>query len=111
MADLFGEGKVDSAAAARAFKTHYATLMLIIHDTLELASRLYSEGAVSRSLMNKLTALGLSTDEKNMLVLNEIEDQIPSNPTVFQTFVTALQSIVPLEEMGKKLMESYCKYH
>ena len=109
MSDLFG-GKVDPAAASRAFKTHYATLMVVIPDTLELASDLYSKGAVSRSLMKKLSALGLSSDEKNILLLNEVEGQISSNPNVFQTFVISLHSIAPLEEMGKKLIESYCKY-
>ena len=107
--DLFG-GKVNPAAASRAFKTHYATLVMVIPNTLELASDLYSKGVVSRSLMNKLSALGLSSDEKNILLLNEVEGQISLNPNVFQTFVTSLQSIVPLKEMGKKLIESYCKY-
>lgn len=74
-----------------------------------LAGRLYSEGVVSRSLMQKLTVLGLSSCEKSILILNEVEDQIASNAIVFRSFITALQSVQQLKEMGMKLIKSYCE--
>ena len=110
---IFLEGKLTQQLhqeRSRHIMRHSWYSVIVIPDTLELASDLYSKGVVSRSLRNKLRALGLSSDEKNILLLNEVEGQISSNPNVFQTFVTSLQSIVPLEEMGKKLIESYCKY-
>lgn len=111
MAKISIEGKVDPAAAEKALKIHYATLVLVIHEATvpELAGHLYSEGVISRSLMHKLAVLGLSPCEKSILILTEIEDQIPSNANVFNSFVTALKSIGQLKEMAVKLVMSYCE--
>ena len=106
------EGKLDPEIAEKAFKLHYATLVLIIHEAMipALAGHLYSEGVVTRSLMQKLTVLGLSSCEKSILILNEVEDQIASNVMVFRSFITALLSVQQLKEMAIKLIKSYCKF-
>ena len=106
---VFSEEKVDPNAAGVAFKSQYATLMLLIPDSLMLAGHLYSEGLITRILLSKLAAPGLSSYEKNILILNEIEDQIPSNPAVFSKFVAALLSIEQLKEIGANLIASYSK--
>ena len=110
MSAFFNEGKVDADAAGAAFKSQYATLMLVIPDSFMLAGHLYSKGLVSRTLLSKLAIPGLSSYEKNILILNEIEEQIPSNPSVFNSFVTVLLSIEQLREMGENLIMSYSKY-
>lgn len=84
--------------------------MLVIPDSLMLASRLYSEELASRTLLSKLAAYGLSLYEKNIMILNEVEDQIPSNPSIFSNFVNVLLSIEQLKEMGANLIASYSKY-
>lgn len=98
--------------AKKAFKLHYATLVLIINEAMipVLAGHLYSEGVVSRLLMQKLTVLGLSSCEKSILILNEVEDQISSNVAVFSSFISALQTVQQLKELAIKLIKSYRKF-
>lgn len=103
------EGRVDANAVGKAFKSQYATLMLLMPDSLTLAGRFYSEELITRILLSKLAAPGLSSYEKNILILNEIEDQIFANPSVFNRFVAVLLSIEQLKQMGSNLIASYSK--
>ena len=101
---------IDPAAAELAFRIQRPSLLIAIDSTLELTNFLYSKGAISREVRNKLSVISLSQDEKNMLLLNEVEDKIVTNSTMFQTFISALQSEPLLEEMATRLLDSYRKY-
>jgi len=104
---LLSDRDIDPAAAELAFRIQRPSLLIAIDSTHELTNLLYSKGAISREVRNKLSVISLSQDEKNMLLLNEVEDKIMTNSSMFQTFISALQSEPLLAEMATQLLDSY----
>ena len=84
-------------------------LMIAISSSPLLVNQLYADDVITKSVRNKLTMIGISKDEKNMHLLDAVEDQIEIKPSAFMTFVSALQSEPALEEMARQLLHYYRK--
>ena len=100
---------INSAIAHQAFKEQRPTLMIAISSSPLLVNQLYADDVIAKSVLNKLTVIGISKDEKNMILLNSVEDKIETDPSAFMTFVSALQSEPALEEMARQLLHYYRK--
>ena len=83
--------------------------MIAVSSSPLLVNQLYASDVITKSVLNKLTVMGYSKDEKNMILLNAVEEQIEIKPSAFMTFVSALQSEPALEEMARQLLHHYRK--
>ena len=100
---------VDLSVAQQVFKAQRPKLMRAISSSPLLVNRLYAGDVITEEVLNKLMVMGLSKDEKNIILLNEVERMILINSSAFTTFVSALQSEPALEEMAHQLLHSYRK--
>ena len=73
----------------RVFREHYNRLVQSIQDPLPLATLLFSEDAII-AVVKEMSVLGLSTLEKNDVLLSAVEKQIQLDPETFHVFVSAL---------------------
>ena len=101
---------VNPAIAHQVFKEQRPRLMIAISSSPLLVNQLYADDVITKSVLNKLTVMGYSKDEKNVILLNAVEEQIEIKPSAFMTFVSALQSEPALEEMACQLLHSYRKF-
>lgn len=102
----------DPSTAQQVFKAQRPKLMRAISCGSDvLINKLYSDGVITESALNKLMVMGLPKDEKSMILLNEVERMITIKSSAFGKFVSALQSEPPLVETAEQLLRSYCSYH
>ena len=83
--------------------------MIAISSSPRLVNQLYADDVITTPVRNKLSVMGLSKDEKNMILLNAVEDKIETDPSAFKAFVSALQSEPALDEMARQLLHYYRK--
>lgn len=101
----------DPSTAQQVFKAQRPKLMRAISCGSDvLINKLYSDGVITESALNKLMVMGLPKDEKSMILLNEVERMITIKSSAFGKFVSALQSEPPLVETAEQLLRSYCSY-
>ena len=85
----------------RIFREHYDGLYYAIQDPLSLATQLFTRSIVASAVMGKMNTVGLSTLEKNSLLLSAVEGQIQTDPKVLHVFLSTLNedtSMQPLVE-------------
>ena len=91
----------------RVFREHYNRLVQSIQDPLPLATRLFSKGVIISAVKEKISVLGLSTLEKNDVLLTAVEKQIQLDPETFHVFVSALNED-PSMQLLVESMQSKC---
>ena len=74
----------------RTFREHYDSLYRLIQDPLSLATRMYSQGIIAPAVKEQMNMLGVSRLEKNYALLNVVEMQLRTNPSVLHVFLLAL---------------------
>ena len=73
------------------FREHYDRLYHAIQDPLSLATRLFARRIITSLIKGKMNIVGLSTLEKNSILLSAVEMQIRTDPTTFYAFLSALK--------------------
>ena len=75
----------------RTFREHYDSLYRLIQEPLSLATRMYSQGIIASAVKEQMSSLSLSRLEKNNALLNVVEMQLQTNPSVLHVFLSALK--------------------
>ena len=91
----------------RTFREHYDRLYHAIQDPLSLATRLFAKSIITSAVTGRMIAMGLSTLEKNSVLLSAVEMQIRTNPKTFYEFLSALNEDPPMQSLVES-MESKC---
>ena len=72
-------------------KKHYRDLVGSIQDPAGLAGSLYSRGVISRHVRDEIQERGdLTTRRKNEVLINAVEAQVTTDPSVYQVFMEVL---------------------
>ena len=91
----------------RTFREHYDSLYRLIQDPLSLATRMYSQGIIASAVKEQMSSLSLSRLEKNNALLNVVEMQLQTNPSVLHVFLSALKEDSSMLSLVES-MESKC---
>ena len=67
----------------RTFREHYDRLYHAIQDPLSLATQLFARSIITSAVTGRMIAMGLSTLEKNSILLSAVEMQIRTDPKTF----------------------------
>ena len=85
-------------------KKHYIDLVGTIQDPAGLAGSLYSRGIISKLVMSKVQQRGdLITKEKNEVLINAVEAQVTTDPSVFQMFMEVMEGEPSLSTIVEKM--------
>ena len=89
------------------FREHYDRLYHAIQDPLSLATRLFTRSIITSAVTGRMIAVGLSTLEKNGILLSAVEMQIRTDPRMFYEFLSALNEDPSMRALVES-MESKC---
>ena len=92
----------------RTFREHYDRLYHAIQDPLSLATQLFASNIITSEVKGKMNIVGLSTLEKNSLLLSAVEMQIQTNPSVYHVFLSALKEDPSMQSLVEG-MQSKCE--
>ena len=90
-------------------KKHYSDLVGTIQDPAGLAGSLYSRGIISRSVRDEIQQRDLITKRKNEVLINAVEAQVTTDPSMFQVFMEVLKDEPSLSTIVER-MTSLSKY-
>ena len=72
-------------------KQYYTDLVGSIQDPAGLAGSLYSRGVISRHVRDVIQERGdLTTQRRNEVLINAVEAQVTTDPSVYQVFMEVL---------------------
>ena len=91
----------------RTFREHYDRLYHAIQDPLSLATRLFTRNIITSAVTGRMIAVGLSTLEKNGVLLSAVEMQIRTDPKMFYEFLSALKEDTSMRALVES-MQSKC---
>ena len=103
---------IDPLKAGEAFKKHRHDLLIAVTDPLVLANHLYTRDIISREILSRVQALGLTTSDKNVILFDAIESRLRTHPSDFCTLLSVLSSPDShLRAFAEKIRNSYlaCK--
>ena len=89
------------------FREHYYRLIRTIQDPLSLAAQLYSQGIIASAVKEQMSMLGLSRLEKNNVLLNAVEMQIQTDPSVLHVLLATLNEDSSMQSLVES-MQSKC---
>ena len=96
----------------RTFREHYDRLYHAIQDPLSLATRLFTRSIITSAVTGRMIAVGLSTLEKNYVLLSAVKMQIRTDPMMFYEFLSALkEDPVQCSHWWKVWKVSVCMSH
>ena len=85
-------------------KKHYSDLVGTIQDPAGLAGSLYSRGIITRSVRDEIQQRGdLITKRKNEVLINAVEAQVTTDPSMFQVFMEVLKEEPSLSTIVEKM--------
>ena len=87
----------------RTFREHYGRLYHTIQDPLSLATQLFAKSIITSAVKGKMNIVGLSTLEKNSLLLSAVEGQIQTDPRVFHVFLSTLNEDTSMQSLVKSM--------
>ena len=85
------------------FKAHFAELMLLVSDPEQLAAQLYSKSLISPATLEKIITLPSSRQQKNLLLLLDLDRKIRADPEKLFTLIDVLQKDSSLEEVAERM--------
>ena len=91
----------------RTFREHYDRLYHAIQDPLSLATRLFTRSIITSAVKGKMVAMGLSTLEKNSLLLNAVEMQLRTYPKMFHEFLSALNEDPSMQSLVESMQSKF----
>ena len=100
---------LSNLAACEAFRKHSADLIRAIQDPEVLAWELYSDQVISDSVVDDVSVAALSPVQKKTRLLAAVRDQITVDPAKIVKFIQALRKQPIMEEVARKLEETYRK--
>ena len=71
-------------------KKHYTDLVGSIQDPATLAGSLYSRGVISRHVRDEIQERDLTTQRRNEVLINAVEAQVTTDPSVYQVIMEVL---------------------
>ena len=71
-------------------KKHYTDLVGSIQDPAGIAGSLYSRGVISRCVRDEIQERDLTKQRKNEVLINAVEAQVTTDPSVYQVFMEVL---------------------
>ena len=88
-------------------KKHYSDLVGTIQDPAGLAGSLYSRGIICQSVRDEIQQRGdLITKRKNEVLINAVEAQVTTDPSMFQVFMEVLKEETSLSTIVKGMSVS-----
>ena len=87
----------------RTFREHYDRLYHAIQDPLTLATRLFAKSIITSVIKGKMNIVGLSTLEKNSILLSAVEGQVQTDPKTFHVFLSTLNEDTSMELLVKSM--------
>ena len=87
----------------RTFRVHYNRLYHAIQDPLSLATQLFAKSIITSAVTGRMIAMGLSTLEKNGVLLSAVEMQIRTDPKKFYEFLSALSEDPSMKSLAKSM--------
>ena len=92
---------------SEAFRKCSANLMKEIQDPELLVWELYSSNVISKKEVDEVSMVGLSVAHRNARLLSVVGDLIAVNQAKFKKLLLVLREQPPLEDIVKKLEETY----
>ena len=71
-------------------KKHYTDLVGSIQDPAGIAGSLYSRGVISRCVRDEIQERDLTKQRRNEVLINAVEAQVTTDPSVYQVFMEVL---------------------
>ena len=88
-------------------KKHYSDLVGTIQDPAGVAGSLYSRGVISRRVRDEVQQRGdLTIMGKNEVLINAVEAQVTTDPSVYQVFMEVLGEEPYLSTIVRKMSET-----
>ena len=84
-------------------KKHYSDLVGTIQDPAGLAGSLYSSGMITRSVRDEIQQRDLITKRKNEVLINAVEAQVTTDPSMFQVFMEVLKEEPSLSTIVERM--------
>ena len=85
-------------------KKHYSDLVCTIQDPASLAGSLYSRRIICQSVRDKVQErVDLTTKEKATLLINAVEAQVTTDPSMFQVFMEVLKKEPSLSTIVERM--------
>eukprot|EP00731_Ephydatia_muelleri_P004548 Em0002g724a len=84
-------------------KKHYSDLVGTIQDPAGLAGSLYSRGIIARSVRDEIQQRDLITKRKNEVLINAVEAQVTTDPSLFQVFMEVLKEEPSLSTIVERM--------
>eukprot|EP00731_Ephydatia_muelleri_P004503 Em0002g679a len=84
-------------------KNHYSDLVGTIQDPAGLASSLYSRGLISQTVRDEIQQRDLITKRKNEILINAVEAQVTTDPSMFQVFMEVLKEEPSLSTIVERM--------
>ncbi|KAL5506229.1 hypothetical protein EMCRGX_G007828 [Ephydatia muelleri] len=93
--------------AVNSMKKHYSDLVGTIQDPADLAGSLYSRDIITRSVRDEIQQRGdLITKRKNEVLINAVEAQVTTDPSLFQVFMEVLKEEPSLSTIVERMSVS-----
>lgn len=80
--------------------------MAAIQDPAGVADSLYSRGVISQRVRDEVQQRNLTIEEKNEVLINAIEAQVTTDPSVYQVFMEVLGKEPYLSIIVRKMSET-----
>ena len=87
----------------RTFREHYDSLYHLIQDPLSLATRMYSQGILTPAVKEQMSVPSFSRLEKNNALLNVVEMQLQTKPSVLHVFLSALKEDPSMQSLAESM--------
>ena len=87
----------------RTFREHYDSLYHLIQDPLSLATRMYSLGILTPAVKEQMSVPSFSRLEKNNALLNVVEIQLQTKPSVLHVFLSALKEDSSMRSLAESM--------
>ena len=91
----------------RTFREHYYRLYHAIQDPLSLATRLFTRSIITSAVTGRMIAVGLSTLEKNSVLLSAVEMQIRTDMRMFYEFLSALKEDFSMQSLVESMQSKH----
>ena len=88
-------------------KKHYRDLVGTIQDPARIAGSLYSRNVISQHVRDEVQQRGdLTNERKNEVLVNAVETQVTTDPSVYQVFMEVLGEEPYLSALVRKMTET-----
>ena len=88
-------------------KKHYRDLVGTIQDPADVAGSLYSRGVISQCVRDEVQQRGdLTIKRKNEVLINAVEAQVTTDPSVYQVFMEVLGEEPYLSTIVRNMSET-----